>query len=302
MHTTHALAQVPAWPVYVLTAHEDGHFVASGPLVPASRHLTRAAAVGTVAAAAARLGRPVRAQATEQNGTVWNLVVSPDGAVGELPGGGHHTRALRGRDTKSPPRSADAAPEPEQQPERGAYAEPLALVAQHLEAGREAQAAALTVRLDEEAADRLGVSHPDALHIREVRARVTALAGDVLNGVRLSRDVAERWHHRGEHERAEAAATYAETLWMGITDVDTALSVGIALVRLRHQIPGESGGALGAVLEHQAWLTSLRDQSRPQQPRPVAPVLPGRGPANPARLQRSGPSWERPAQGIQEAT
>ncbi|MEV4047116.1 hypothetical protein [Streptomyces sp. NPDC049744] len=301
MHTTHGPAQVPAWPVYVLTAHGDGRFEASGPLVPASRHPTRAAAVGTVAAAAARLGRPVRAEATEPNGTVWNLVISPDGAVVELSGGGPRPRALRGRDTK-PPRPADAAPEAERQPEDGAYAEPLALVAQHLEAGRTAQAAALAARLDEQVADRLGVSHPEALHIREVRARVTALAGDVTNGVRLTRDVAERWHHQGEHERAEAAATHAEKLWMGITDVDTALSVGMTLVRLRHQIPGETGDALGAVLEHQAWLTSVRDEAGPQQPRPVALVAHGQGPTYPARSRRSGPSWERPAQGPQGAT
>ncbi|UUU35654.1 hypothetical protein JIX56_40620 [Streptomyces sp. CA-210063] len=69
---------------------------------------------------------------------------------------------------------------------------------------------------------------------------------------------------------------------MAITDVDTALSGGIAPVRLRNQLPGETGDALSAVPEHQVRLTAARDATGPlQQRRPAAPALPPAG--RPAR-------------------
>ncbi|MEU3255664.1 hypothetical protein [Streptomyces sp. NPDC006997] len=295
-------ADVPAWPVYSLTVHEDGRVVAHGPLVPETRHPSRAGAIGTVAAAAARLDRPVRARATEPDGTVWHLAVSPDGAVEELPGGGRQRdrpSRRRGDRTSGPAAeragSAGPAPEspadarghgpaPDPRPAPDAYADSLAQVTAHLKAGRVAQAVELTARLDEQAADTLGVSHPDALGVREVRARVAVLAGDASGGVRLFRDVAERWHYQGDGERAEAAAARAETVWLQITDLDEALAAGIGVVRLRNQLPGPDGSALTAVLEHQAWLAGAR----------------GTAPA-PGRVRRPTPSWERPAQDVRAA-
>ncbi|WP_326798182.1 hypothetical protein OG946_24630 [Streptomyces sp. NBC_01808] len=329
MHTTHESTEstestdVPSWPVYALTVHGDGRITASGPLVPVAGHPTRAAAVAEVAAAAARLGRAVRAEATEADGTVWHLVISPDGAVGELPGGAQHGKPPSGRRARAP-RKRDDRPPAGAQPEPGAYAESLAQVTEHLKAGRIDEAATLATRLDEQASGSLGVSDSDALRIREVRARVTAVAGDAVGSLKLFRDIAERWHYRGEGERAEAAATRAETLWMGITDVDTALSAGDTMIRLRNQLPGETGEALAAVLEHQAWLTAARDEGGPQpQHRPAAPASsapppaavdsPSATPATPAtsataggagavRPRRPMRSWERPAQDIPAAT
>ncbi|WP_367318310.1 hypothetical protein [Streptomyces sp. HUAS ZL42] len=309
MPTTHESTEVPAWPVYALAVHDDGRVEASGPLVPMTRHPSRTSAIGTVAAAAARLGRPVRARATEPDGTVWHLAISPDGAVSELPGGGQRARAPKrgdGRPPAHPARAATAparAPGAEPDPRTGpdAYAESLALVTEHLQAGRVDRAAELAALLDDQAADTLGVSHPDALGIREIRARVAVLAGDVVGGVRLFRDVAERWHYRGDSERAEAAAARAETVWLQITDLDTALSAGIGVVRLRNQIPGEDGSALTAVLEHQAWLAAARAADREPLPRahpakPLPRALPAADRSTKARGRRPMPSWERPAQ------
>ncbi|MEE1940983.1 hypothetical protein V1L54_16490 [Streptomyces sp. TRM 70361] len=332
MHATHESTEVPAWPVYALAVHGDGRVVVSGPLMPAVGHPTRASAVGTVSAAAARLGRPVRAEATEPDGTVWYLAISPDGAVGELPGGGQRTRAQGRRENRSPAPPEETAGEPARAggrsvpgtgPDPGtgtgtgagtetgpdAYAGSLALVTEHLEAGRLDRAAELAARLDEQAAGALGVSHPDALGIREVRARVAVLAGDTDGGVRLFRDVAERWHYRGDGERAEAAAARAETAWMQITDLDTALSSGVAMVRLRNQIPGEDEAALTTVLEHQAWLAAARAADGPPSRAHPAAVVPRGVPAADRPGSRSAgtrgrppmPSWERPAQDTEVA-
>ncbi|MFI6340480.1 hypothetical protein [Streptomyces sp. NPDC050535] len=387
MHTTYEHAEVPAWPVYALAVHDDGRVDVSGPLVPAAGHPNRSSAVATVAEAAARLFRPVRAEATEPDGTVWRLVISPDGAVAELPGGGQRVKATKKRHEKSAARAAETAPEPtappvpeaadgadvavrtpsgpmaagrpvsavpsgpapgrtvvaarqlgpaavsrrpvaaaapagrrteaDPEPDPGTglgtdiatelgvdfgtdpaeYAGSLALVTKLLQTGRVGKAAALAARLDEQAAGTLGVSHPDALRIREIRARVAALSGDALAGVHLFRDVAERWHYQGNAERAEAAAARAQALWLEITELDPALSAGIAVVRLRNQIPGEDGSALTAALKHRAWLESSH-ASGGQPPREsVAAGAPGV-----ARKRRPMPSWERPAQESRTAT
>jgi hypothetical protein len=281
MHTTLESRDVPAWPVYTLTVGEDGRVSASGPSIAASWHPTRAAAVGQVAASAAQLGRPVRARATEPDGTEWHLVIFPDGEVAELHGAGPRAKAVRRRQDKRPltvpadadppaapaprghgPRPAGAGrngppkPETEAETEAGpeAYAETLALIRKHVEAGRVGPAVELAAWLDDQAAHGLGLSHPDALHIRELRAQVTALAGDTAAGVHLYRDVAERWHYRRESEQAETVAARAETLWLQMTDPEKALSTGVAVIRMRNQIPGEGGRALMAALEHQTWL------------------------------------------------
>ncbi|MEU6201523.1 hypothetical protein [Streptomyces sp. NPDC047061] len=259
MHRTYESLDVPAWPVYTLTVHGDGRVDAVGPLVPLSRHTGRASAVAAVAGSAARLGRPVRAVATEPDGTVWHLVVSPDGGVGELTGRGEGAGAPKRHNR--PPAAVTPAPAPA--PELPTYTDTLALVTAYLEAGRVGAAASLAARTDEAVADALGVSHPDALRIRELRARTTALAGDPAGGVWLYRDIAERWLYQGEHAAAEAAAHQAETLWRRITDVPTALSAGVAVIRMRNQIPGDGGTALAVAREHQAWLTAAQTSAGP---------------------------------------
>ncbi|MFE4613552.1 hypothetical protein ACFRK5_35210 [Streptomyces niveus] len=350
MSTMRESADVPAWPVYALTVHDDGRVLASGPLIETSGHPTRAAAIEVVAGAAGRLGRSVRATASEPDGAVWPLIVSPDGEVSEVKTGRPRAAAPKKRQEKRAEKRREkdrgrraakegsaAAPRPGA-PEGGeAYAEPLAQVTGHLDAGRTEEAQALATQLDTQVAGVLGVSHPVALGVREVRARATAEAGDPVAGIQLYRDVAERWHYRGDAEQAEAVAGRAEKLWTGITDVERALSAGVAVVRMRNQIPGEGGAALASVLAHRERLLRTPVAEAAPEATPVTPTpatakpvtdagstakgteaVAGRGAAAGAEVPeppvavssaprssrprpRTAPSWERPAVNARKA-
>ncbi|MFE9388837.1 hypothetical protein [Streptomyces sp. NPDC006784] len=270
MPTTYEPAEVPGWPAYAFVVQADGRVTVSGPLLPGSEHPTRASAVDVVAGAAAGLGRPVRAQATERDGTVWHLVISPDGAVGELSVGARQGKASKKRAAPSRARRPDpgqAQPAPESAgaaPDAGsttpeALSEAVARLDAYAAAGRADEAETLAAQLDEHAANALGLSHPEALLVRETRARITGQAGDAVGGVLLYRDVAERWHYRGDYEQAEAVADRAQALWLEIADLATAVAAGVSVVRMRNQIPGEGGGAFAAAVEHQARLEAARD-------------------------------------------
>ncbi|SER82064.1 hypothetical protein [Streptomyces qinglanensis] len=270
MPTTYEPAEVPGWPAYAFVVQDSGRVAVSGPLLPAAEHPTRASAVDAVAAAAAGLGRPVRAQATERDGAVWHLVISPDGAVGELSVGARQGKAAKkrtaaGRTRRPDPGRAQPAPEPATAaPVAGAttpeaLSEAVSRLDAQAAAGRADEAETLAAQLDEHAANALGLSHPDALLVREARARITGLAGDAVGGVLLYRDVAERWHYRGAYEQAEAVADRAQALWLEIADLATAIAAGVSVVRMRNQIPGEGGGAFAAAVEHQARLEAARD-------------------------------------------
>ncbi|MBQ0862787.1 hypothetical protein [Streptomyces sp. RK75] len=281
MPTTYQPDEVPAWPAYAFVVRGSGQVAVSGPLLPACEHPSRTSAVDAVAAAAAGLGRPVRAEATEPDGTVWHLVISPDGAVGELSGGAPRGRAPKKRNAPTPAPAPAPDPEPEPDPvvaaapsatpspapaspgglpvASDALTEGVSQLETHAAAGRMDQATALAAQLDQHAADSLGLSHPDALRTREVRARITALAGDPVGAVRLYRDIAERWHYQGADDQAEAVASRAHALWLEIPDLETAIAAGVAMVRMRNQIPGENGTAFAATLQHQTWLEAARN-------------------------------------------
>ncbi|WP_314411269.1 hypothetical protein [Streptomyces sp. DSM 40484] len=293
MPTSHESTDVPAWPVYDLTVHDDGRVVASGPLISTSGHATRASAIEIVADAAARLGRAVRATATEPGGVIWPLIVAPDGEVSEVPVDRSQTTKLTRRQARRKARAAAAAersaPRPGARPETETYAEPMAEVRNHLEEGRADRASTLATLLDEQATGALGVSHPETLRIREVRARAAALAGDRIGGIQLYRDVAERWYYQREAEQAEAVANSAELLWRGITDVEEALSAGVAVIRMRGLVPGRAGEALAAVLAHRERLLDAQEKRAPERREHPVTVPPG------PRVQRPAPIWERPA-------
>ncbi|MEV5358696.1 hypothetical protein [Streptomyces sp. NPDC052693] len=55
-----------------------------------------------------------------------------------------------------------------------------------------------------------------------------------------------------------ASRTVAATLCLRITDLDTALSTGLCVVRLRNQIPGEDSAALATAIAHLSWLEGSR--------------------------------------------
>ncbi|MFF7176840.1 hypothetical protein [Streptomyces pseudovenezuelae] len=78
-------ASVPAWPRYRLTAAADGTVTVTGPAAPSTPYADRAQAVEAVAELAGRLTPPraVRAEAADTDGTVWPLLIEPDGTVTE---------------------------------------------------------------------------------------------------------------------------------------------------------------------------------------------------------------------------
>lgn len=78
-------AAVPAWPSYELTANPDGTVTVAGPAAAPGPYGDREAAVAAVAQLAALLHppRPVRAQACDQDGTVWPLHIAADGTTTE---------------------------------------------------------------------------------------------------------------------------------------------------------------------------------------------------------------------------
>jgi hypothetical protein len=77
---TDDVAAVPAWPVIAIELTAAGHALVNATPVPAGEN-ARAAAIEAAARYAARLGRPVRATATEADGTSWPLIIHPDATV-----------------------------------------------------------------------------------------------------------------------------------------------------------------------------------------------------------------------------
>ncbi|KWX05995.1 hypothetical protein TH66_00380, partial [Carbonactinospora thermoautotrophica] len=74
------LAQVPAWPVVTIALTATGQAYVNRVPVPYPPGADpRAAAVRAAAAIAVQLGRPVRATATDPDGTTWPLIIHPDG-------------------------------------------------------------------------------------------------------------------------------------------------------------------------------------------------------------------------------
>ncbi|WP_436787963.1 hypothetical protein [Yinghuangia sp. YIM S10712] len=73
-------SDVPAWPVVVVELRTDGQVRVDGDMfaVPQGADV-RQTAIAAVAATASLIGRPVRAEAREPDGTVWPLIVTPKG-------------------------------------------------------------------------------------------------------------------------------------------------------------------------------------------------------------------------------
>lgn len=89
---------VPRWPLYRLTAEPGGTVHVSGPAAPTAPFPDRAASIQAVAALASVLvpPRPVHAEALDDDGTVWPLLIHPDGTATE------NGPAWRSRQPKKP--------------------------------------------------------------------------------------------------------------------------------------------------------------------------------------------------------
>ncbi|MBH1939210.1 hypothetical protein I5Q34_33980, partial [Streptomyces sp. AV19] len=272
-------------PHYHLVQHDDGTVTMTGPTAPHHPHDDQAAAIAAVAELAAAMGRPVRATATDPDGTTWHLIISPDETVtetGAITGPAKPARrTLRPRMTPAPtktapPTSEEPAPaapaavpagtEPASTPvpaapqtpppvrEPGHTVADFAAIRSYAEAGDLEKASALAAALDEAISAQHGPSHPSTLEVREVRAHLRAEAGDLPAAVTLYRDVAERWLYHGNQPQADATADRAHALWLKITDPRTAAQLADAIVRMRSQIPGPGARAYAAAQQRQAGL------------------------------------------------
>ncbi|GAA0439069.1 hypothetical protein [Streptomyces luteireticuli] len=278
-------ATVPAWPLYHLVQHDDGTVTISGPTAPQHPHDDESAAVAAVAELAATMGRPVRATATDPDGTTWHLVINPDQTVTETGTTPRPTkparRTLRPRKNTTTATAAataggEAAPQspaalpagppaeeavpaaPQQTPplarEPGSPVPNFAAIRSYAEAGDLTKANALADALDEAISAQHGPSHHSTLEVREVRAHLRAEAGDLPAAVTLYRDVAERWLYHGNQTQADTTADRAHALWLKITDPATAVRLADSIVRMRSQIPGPGARAYTAAQQRQATL------------------------------------------------
>lgn len=92
------LDDIPVWPTLSIELHADGRVRVDGERVDVPPGAdARTAAIQVVGGTAALIGRPVRAEAREADGTVWPLVVTPDGRA--FPAGPARVPANDGRRT-----------------------------------------------------------------------------------------------------------------------------------------------------------------------------------------------------------
>ncbi|WBB62020.1 hypothetical protein O7599_05625 [Streptomyces sp. WMMC500] len=106
--------KVPPWPLYRLTAHQEGAVTIAGPAVPHGPYPSRAHALQAVADIASRTlrpPRPVRVEALDVDGTAWPLLAHPDGTVSEA-GPPRRTGKKSKKGKPTPPRRTPAPPPP----------------------------------------------------------------------------------------------------------------------------------------------------------------------------------------------
>jgi len=81
-----ATPRIPGWPILRIRLTQDGAEIDGTPIRSAPGEDPRQTALRAAAATAVQLGRPVRAAATDPDGTTWPLIIHPDGsatAIGE---------------------------------------------------------------------------------------------------------------------------------------------------------------------------------------------------------------------------
>ncbi|GAA1377106.1 hypothetical protein ACFPK5_00280 [Streptomyces beijiangensis] len=124
--THDATGPIPVWPLYRLTAADDGQVTITGPAAPPGPYRTRGAAIEAVSRLAARLTPPrtVRAEALEPDGTLWPLYVDPDG-TGREAGPARPPKGTRRKKTKTPKRPRTPELEPASAPPQPAAAPPF---------------------------------------------------------------------------------------------------------------------------------------------------------------------------------
>lgn len=182
-------------------------------------------------------------------------------------GSGAHTReaAAAHLEALSAPRAPSDEPLPPPPELREALADVAAIAAE----GRHDEAlGAADAIIDALVAD-LGWEHAHTLNVREVRAYLTAEAGQLADAVTAYLDIAEsRLLTRGpEHPDTISATDNAHALWLRLHDHDAATApTGVRLIAVREHIPGPGGRALVGARAR------VRELTTRQPDPPVEPV------------------------------
>ncbi|WTW93786.1 hypothetical protein OG216_10515 [Streptomycetaceae bacterium NBC_01309] len=182
-------------------------------------------------------------------------------------GSGTHTReaAAAHLEALSAPRAPSDEPLPPPPELREALADVAAIAAE----GRHDEAlGAADAIIDALVAD-LGWEHAHTLNVREVRAYLTAEAGQLADAVTAYLDIAEsRLLTRGpEHPDTISATDNAHALWLRLHDHDAATApTGVRLIAVREHIPGPGGRALVGARAR------VRELTTRQPDPPVEPV------------------------------
>ncbi|MFF4649270.1 hypothetical protein [Streptomyces sp. NPDC001380] len=163
-----------------------------------------------------------------------------------------------------PPPAAvpQTAPAPAEDPAAALaeYREPIGRIVRAADAGEHATAADLAATLERQAVAMHGDAAPAALHVRQVRAHVSRLAGRQALAADLYRDVALKLLAvRGpEHPETLQAASNADACWRAVHDVAEARRIAPAMIALRGRVPGPDGRKLRAAERYLAQLGEMR--------------------------------------------
>ncbi|MFJ2477193.1 hypothetical protein ACIOWI_30175 [Streptomyces sp. NPDC087659] len=292
------IIDVPAWPLYKLTADQDGTVTISGPAAPKYTFPNRASAVDAVAqlAAVLRPPRPVRAEAVDADGTAWPVTIDPDGTVTET---GRPTKP-RKKDRKArteeaaPPRAdrppteerpvlsgvqqllvqAQArqqqhlVPAPRAEPPSAApiQDDPHRAISEASQAGRHREAAAIAAACEQAALRSHGPASAEVAHWLEVRAFLALQEGAAHRACQLwlqGAVVRLSATQPPDHPEVVEAVDRAHHAWHLVTEPDKARELGTQLLNIRTRITGKSG----ALTDVQRRLAKLSEGSTTPQSR-----------------------------------
>ncbi|TWF96448.1 hypothetical protein FHX73_11220 [Kitasatospora viridis] len=163
------------------------------------------------------------------------------------------------------PQEAPSAQEPAQdvdpQSPPADYREALGRIVATAEAGDHAGAAELAGTLEQQAVAAHGMIAPPVLMIRQVRAHLARMAGDLTAAVGLYREVALVLlvAQGPQDQEAQRVVTNAEACWRAIPDPAVALPLSPAVLELRAKVPGEDDRKLRSTERYAAKLAKAAD-------------------------------------------
>ena len=121
--------------------------------------------------------------------------------------------------------------------------EPVARINVAVRTGRIEAAAELAERTVAKAAVVLGEDHTEVLHLGELTAYISYLAGDPVRAFHLSLDLARQRRHTRDGEAAYGNVRSAATAWRAVRDPEHGLRLGRELIDLWAQLTAEDGPA-----------------------------------------------------------